>query len=238
MESSEGPNDPPLEAAETESTGTLDAAGKAARDQEASSEILTRLLDGFSSLRTKLVLPYVILTLLLAFGGIFIVTRLVTSSVRERFVNQLYEARRVSADSVVRQEQEHLSTLRLMTFTDVVPSAINRGDGQTLNDLLWPLALNEGTQAVVVLDDQGREILGLIREPDEETYVRTSGSSFAEYEFVARVLRGEADDEGDKFIGLVDTTFGTYLFTSGPVRDANGDLIGVLLVGSRLDRVT
>ena len=69
------------------------------------------------SLRAQLIVPYVLLTLATAMVGTFIVTRLVTSSVRERFVNQLYEAGRVAADGIVRRERGHLETLRLMAFT-------------------------------------------------------------------------------------------------------------------------
>lgn len=195
---------------------------------------VTQALNAFSSLRAKLVLPYVLLTLLLAFGGIFIVTRLVTSSVRERFVNQLYEAGRVAADGVVRREQQHLSALRLMSFTVGVPEAIERRDGDELSELLWPLALNEGVEAVVVLDENGREVVGLTRASEGQEYLRTAGSDFSHYDFVVNVLQRDSDEAGDKFVGLIETSFGRYLFTSGPVEDRQGELAGVLLVGAEL----
>src|SRR3970040_1544606 len=65
------------------------------------------------SLRAQLIVPYVLLTLSTAMVGTFIVTRLVTSSVHERFVNQLYEAGRVAADGIVRRERSHLEGLRI-----------------------------------------------------------------------------------------------------------------------------
>ena len=66
-----------------------------------------------TGLQGKLIVPYVLLTLVLAAVGIYIVTRLVTSTIRERFVNQIYEAARVASDSVVQQERAHLESLRL-----------------------------------------------------------------------------------------------------------------------------
>ena len=204
--------------------------------QSAASQWRARLGDGLSSLRAKLVLPYVILTLLLAFGGIFVITRLVTSSVRERFVNQLYEAGRVSADSVVRTEQDQLSLLRLMTFTVGVPSAIQRGDTQTLTNLLLPLALNGGTEAVVVLNDEGRQVFGIVRSTTEAPFISTPArADFSSYDFVQNVLAGSSDEAGDKFVGLVETAEGTYLFTSGPVQDQTGNVIGGLLVGTSVE---
>lgn len=195
---------------------------------------VARLLGRFSSLSTKLVLPYVLLTLALSFLGIFIVTRLVTSSVRERFVNQLYEAGRVSADAVVRREREHLSSLRLMTFTVGVPEAISEGDADLLSEILFPLALNEDVDSVVALDGRGREILGLIRVEERSSYERTTGSDFSDYGFVSRVLSGRADLAGDKFVGLVQTSFGGYLYTSAPVENDEEEVVGALLVGSEL----
>src|SRR5262245_17163222 len=71
-------------------------------------------------LRAQLIIPYVVLTFLTAMIGTYVVTRLVTSSVRERFVNQLHEAGRVAADGIVRRERAHLVNLRLLVFTQGV----------------------------------------------------------------------------------------------------------------------
>ena len=59
---------------------------------------LNRLIGVFASLRAKLIIPYVILTLLIAMVGVYVITRLVTSSLSERFTNQLLEASRVAGD--------------------------------------------------------------------------------------------------------------------------------------------
>jgi signal transduction histidine kinase len=196
---------------------------------------LARLIDGFSSIRAKLVLPYMLLTLLLAFGGIYIVTRLVTSSVRERFVNQLYEAGRVAADGIVRREEGHLSSLRLMTFTVGVPEGMVNRDQEGLSSLLTPLALNDDLEAVIVVGSDGQEILGLTRTSSDEPFQQTSGSDFSSYDFVSNVLAGTSDQQGDKFVGLIDTSVGTFLFTSAPVLDSSGETIGAILAGTHAE---
>ena len=53
-------------------------------------------------IRWKIILPYVFLSALLAVIATYLVTRLVTGSLTERFDNQLAEAGRVTADAVVR----------------------------------------------------------------------------------------------------------------------------------------
>lgn len=207
------------------------------RPQPEKAALLNRLQGGFSSLRARLILPYVLLTLILALIGLFVIMRLVTSSVRERFVNQLYEAGRVAADGVVRREQVHLSSLRLMTFTIGVPEAVVSRDGDLLTTLLWPLALNEDIDAVVVLDAQAREIVGLISDTETGTYQQTTGSDFSGYGFVDNSISERADLEGDKFVGLVETNLGDIMFTSAPIEDEDGNLLGVILAGTHVGRL-
>jgi signal transduction histidine kinase len=187
------------------------------------------------SLRAQLIVPYVLLTLATAMIGTFIVTRLVTSSVRERFVNQLYEAGRVAADGIVRRERGHLETLRLMAFTEGVAEALRAHDEAGLLLRLQPLAINNLPGAVVALDTEGREVVGLVLDRSSMQYDLTRGSSFADQPIVDRVLRGETDALGDKFVGLIPLRDGMYFFTSAPVRDASGGLAGVLLLGTNAD---
>ncbi len=100
-----------------------------------------RALRNLASLRTALIVPYIILTLLIAMVGTYVITRLVTSSIRERFVNQIYEASRVAANSVVRQEQKNLAALRLLVFTDGIAQALAQGSTMELQNRLLPLVL-------------------------------------------------------------------------------------------------
>jgi len=185
------------------------------------------------SLKVKLIVPYVILTLFTAMIGTYVVTRLVSSSARERFLNQLYEASRVAADGILRAERGHLADLRLMTYTSGVSEAILNGDEQALQDLLWPLALNNGMQAVSVLDLNGTSLLTMVQDPETGQTILYAGEDFSTVQIVNTVLQGEQDRLGDKFTDFIDTQAGTYLFTSAPVKDDTDQLAGVLLVGTR-----
>ncbi|MCJ7706241.1 MAG: HAMP domain-containing protein, partial [Anaerolineales bacterium] len=186
-------------------------------------------------LQAKLIIPYVLLTVLIALAGTFIVTRLVTSSVRERFVNQLFEASRVAGDGIVRRERTHLVDLRLLAFTEGVPEAMARQDADRLQELLWPLILNNGMEVATAVGLDGTEILSLARDPQTNEYVASRGLDFSSLDIVRRVLSGQVDDQGDKYVGFLETTYGAYLFTSAPVHDAAGNLVGVMLRGSRLE---
>ncbi len=195
----------------------------------------SRLAARAYSLRGQLIIPYALLTLMTAMLGTYVVTRLVTSSVRERFVNQLSEASRVAADGVVRRERSHLRTLRLMTFTAGVAAAMQTGDADGLETLLLPIALNEQADSVVAVDLKGREIIGLTLAQGSTQYAITQGSDFTGEAIVTSVLQGRQDAAGDKFVGVVDTSYGPFLYTSAPVRNESDQLVGVLLLGTHLD---
>jgi signal transduction histidine kinase len=200
-------------------------------------ERLRRLMQQLRTLRGQLIIPYVLLTLVTAMLGTYVVTRLVTSSARERFVNQMYEASRVASDGMVRRERSQLQVLRLVTFTSGMPEALLQGEVNPLLALMQPVAINEGAEAVIAVNRQGREIAGLILPPDETTYRLTTGSDFSGVPALMQVLTGTADARGDKYVGLMETSFGGYFFTAAPVYNAEGDLTGAVLVGSRLDQL-
>ena len=175
-----GPVSPPTNAPESGRTSS----------ETSSPGWFSRLIARAYTLRGQLIVPYALLTLVTAMLGTYVVTRLVTSSVRERFVNQLYEASRVAADGVVRRERSHLRALRLMTFTAGVPEAIQSGSAESLESLLLPIALNEQTESVVAIDLRGREVLGLTLDSSEAGYAITGGSDFSDQPIVVHVLEG------------------------------------------------
>lgn len=187
-------------------------------------------------LRGKLIIPYVLLTVLLAMIGIFVVTRLVTDSVRERFANQIYEASRVSADSIVRQEQKHLDILRNIALTKGIAEAFLNRDIEFLELQTQGIAAVHRVQIISVLDTEGQELITLGLDPATGSYIRSQGTDFSQETIVRNILTEYTDEQGDKFIDLLETRNGLALVTSAPVRSTqDGQLVGVLLVGTRLE---
>ncbi|HMK08867.1 MAG TPA: ATP-binding protein [Anaerolineales bacterium] len=192
-------------------------------------------LDRLSSLRAKLVIPYVLLSLATAMIGMFVITRLVASTLRERFANQMLEASRVAADSVVRRERAHLEQLRLMTYTQGVAQALATGDAAQLQQSLFPLVVNNAIQSLTVASAQGQEVLSLIEDPSTSQYLVSRGGDLSQVPLLAGPLEGQVDSQGDKFAGLASTIYGPYLFTAGPVKGSDGQVLGALMIGTRLD---
>jgi len=192
-------------------------------------------IPGWRSLRVQLIVPYVLLTLIIALVGTYVITRLVTSSVRERFINQLFDASRSVSDSFVRLEEEQLADLRLMAYTQGVSDAVERDDAEELQDILWPLMLNNDVQALAVVNRAGEGVITLTPSDGEGDYVVSYGEPYGVLPLVEQVLSGSVDQTGDKYVGVVATTEGDYLFTAGPIPDEDGNLIGALLVGTPVD---
>ena len=69
------------------------------------------------SIRFKVILPYLLLTLIVAVTGVYVVTSLVSNSLQERLTNQLLEAGRVISDDFARQEMTHIETARVVAYT-------------------------------------------------------------------------------------------------------------------------
>ncbi|MBN2146058.1 MAG: HAMP domain-containing protein [Anaerolineales bacterium] len=191
----------------------------------------------FYGLRGKLIVPYVLLTLLLAMVGIFVVTRLVADSLRERFANQLYEASRIVADGFVRQEQIHLDNLYNMALSQGVIDAFNTQDEEMLRNQLEGIAAIYHIQVVSAVDTTGLELFSLGLDPVTGEYIQSQGVDFSGIPFVSNVLAGYQDNLGDKFTGLLETKSSMVLVTSAPVYAQDSSLLGVLLVGTRLDSI-
>lgn len=191
--------------------------------------------DRLHGLNFKLIIPYVILTLITAMVGIFIVTRLVTSSFRERFANQMLEASRVAGDGIVRREKTHLETLRLMSFTQGVSEALLDNNEEILQGLLFPLVINENVHSLTAVNILGQEILSLVYDPTSGQYAISRGADLSNLDLVVKPLVGQADEIGDKYAGVVQTIYGPYLITSSPVPSEDSGRAGVLLIGSQLE---
>jgi signal transduction histidine kinase len=201
------------------------------------TEALIQRVPVISSLRAKLIVPYVVLTLLIALIGVFIVTRLVAGSLQERFGNQLLEAGRVTADGIVRREREHLENLRLLAFMQGVPEAFLDRDDVALRRLFESLAINNKIDVLGAIDQAGLGIVTLVYQETEEG-TETSfflGEDYTEFEPVKKVIEGIADEKGDKYAGLLSATIGDLIITTAPVYSGDDEFAGVLFIGSRLD---
>jgi signal transduction histidine kinase len=195
-----------------------------------------QFIKRFFRLQYKLIIPYVILSLITAMLGVFIITRLVSSSFKERFSNQLNEAGRVAADGIVRHERTHLEELRLLAFMDGVSDAFSNREWETLLQNFKALGVNNKIEAISAIDTHGREILTFTLDLETgDTASFRGGTDFSNFGPIEKILQGDSDELGDKYSAVIEASDGYYLFTGGPVRGEDDALVGALLVGTRLE---
>ena len=187
------------------------------------------------SIRTKLTIPYIILALLIAIVGGVIVTQVLLGSLEERFTNQMIETRKLASESMVREEDSMLVTLRLLSHIQVMPETILSEDKQKILDLIYPISFNAGEDAVLVLDSHGKVLATILKSVETGKYLFPQISDdLTKFPFVSKVLNQVVDANGDKFSGLSFADWGNYFFVSGPLNNQDGKLVGVILVGNSL----
>jgi adenylate cyclase len=192
-------------------------------------------------IRSKITLPYVGLAILLAMVAAYVVTNVVLDTIEERFKNSLIETGRLAAEWTVKEEDNLLELFRLVAYSDGVAEAIAVGDAEQLRAIVLPVAINSGIEAVEVLNLNAVSVLSL-RHPEDgavEEYTASRGeAAFQEWPFVQLVLARTVDEIGDKYAGVAQAPWGDFFYVSGPVKNAEGELVGVLLIGERLSSMT
>ncbi|NUM48599.1 MAG: hypothetical protein HUU38_28155 [Anaerolineales bacterium] len=131
------------------------------------------------SIRTKIILPYLLLAIVVVLGGLYIASRVLSDSIEERFVNQLVEAGKLTSKWMIQEENRLLDSLRRMTLGTGVAEQVAVGDPDALRELIYPVAVNDGVEAVEVLDVEGYSILSMrqiVGGELEEFFYRTSKS--------------------------------------------------------------
>ena len=207
-------------------------------DQRIPLSDINRIPDVRLSIRTKITVPYLILSIMLAVAAAYVITQLVTENVVERYNKQLFEAGKISSELLVGYETQLLETLRLLSNVEGVPRAILANDPGKLRSLSLGIIANDRQEAVEFLDVKGNHVLSIhhVRGGNPEDYEVTTGgqSFFSGLALVKEVLDQKSDARGDKFADLVTSESGDFLYVSGPVYDLQNELAGVILVGRSL----
>ncbi|MBN1889667.1 MAG: HAMP domain-containing protein [Thermoflexales bacterium] len=195
------------------------------------------LFSFFKSLniRDKIVLPFLVLTLVVAIAGVYVVTNLVAGSLDERLTNQLLEAGRVVADNLARREINHLEWARIVAFTRGLDEALASHDQDRLIELAQPAAASLGLECLVVVDAQSQEALHLLKQEDG-SYTSVAGSSDIALSWIVQSLLqvGDPDSSPKRALGLHPVNQHYYYFSAIPI-SLQDQVIGVVVIGSSID---
>ena len=187
------------------------------------------------NIRSKIVLPYLILTLTVAIIGTYVVTSLVAGSLDERLTNQLLEAGRVVSDSLARRELEHLESARAIGFTVGLAEALDAGDRDQVVALAQPAAIVREVESLIIVDANGQEMLHMLQR-DDGSFELMEGQFDTSGLWMVQALLEARDPNGLPKRGLVVYPVGEryYYLTAIPV-GLEDRAVGVVVVGTSLD---
>ncbi|HNP71310.1 MAG TPA: cache domain-containing protein [Kouleothrix sp.] len=204
-----------------------------------------------SHLQYKIILPFLLLTLVVALAGSAVAFLFITGNAQERLNNQLVQVARDINDKLVQQESDNLLFLREVVFAQANPQAnapavadaLVNHDSLGLERALDPYfrissqRTSHRIDRMIAFDNTGHSLIDWERPTDQasERTIHPSRPIDALW-FVPRILAGQQDARGDKYAGLLELGAGQarYLFTVAPVM-RGGQVVGGVVIATRLD---
>jgi signal transduction histidine kinase len=189
------------------------------------------------SIRFKVILPYLFLTVLVAITGAYVVTRLVTDSLTERLTNQLLEAGRVVSDNVANLELKHIDNARIIVYTRGVAQALRDEDLPVLDALVTPTAGGTNIENLLITNLQGREMLHLHRQADGTLLNVTKPGNESVLNIIQPLLESRNPDATPtRGIDKDSINSRWYYFTAIPFV-ADDEVIGAIVIGTSLETI-
>ena len=189
------------------------------------------------SIRFKVILPYLLLTVAVAVIGVYVVTRLVSNTIQERLTNQLLEAGRVVSDSFVRQEVRHVETARIIAYTTGLADALVSENHESALALAEPVFSGLGVENLILISAQGHELVHLILDENGKLQRVEQDTGAANSAIVTPFLKNKNPEEPPRrALGINLVNDGMYYYTSLPV-SLDGKFSGVVVVGTSIRNI-
>jgi signal transduction histidine kinase len=196
------------------------------------------LVSRFRNLRLfwKLLVPSLVVTLVLGLSGVFVLVRYLSSKAQSGLDQRLSRVS-LDAQAQVRDQVLYLlESVRLAANLEGIPEAVGAGDAATAGRRVAGVAsVRTALDLLVVTDREGRGLVEVRRQGDQLSSGR--GSGWSDEPFVADVLRGMVDAEGDKRAGFLRVEGSDVLAVAAPVR-ARGVVAGAVVAGVIVARMT
>ena len=188
---------------------------------------IVRLSPWRRSLRAKIIVPYLILTLVVAIASAYVITRVFAISSTRAYENRLFETTGAATDAIVRHERQQLASWRQYAFTTGIADAISNNDKAALQTLIEPMYVNGNLGQVAIVNPAGESLLLI-----DGSEMPTIPDNYLDWELVTTSL----SDVTIRTVGLQTVGDEVYLYTAGAIQSSeSGDPAGVLLVGTALD---
>jgi signal transduction histidine kinase len=204
-----------------------------------------------SRIQYKIILPFLLLTLLVALTGSAFALVFITGNAQERLNNQLAQVARDAGDTIVQLERANLAFLRELAFAPANPvtnapaiaTALAANDESGLAQALDPYLRVSNERGVkidrlLVFANDGHTLFDWERASDPTKQGEATlhpRRDLSQLWFVTAILEGTQDPQGDKFAGLLELDQQShYLFTVAPVQEGD-QIVGGIVAAIRLD---
>ncbi|MBL8062417.1 MAG: HAMP domain-containing protein [Anaerolineales bacterium] len=190
------------------------------------------------SIRLKVILPFLILTVVVAMIGIYVVTRLVANSLSDRLTNQLLEAGRVVSDSFIRQESSHVETARSIVFLEGLPQAVSGEDGEKAFELAAPVFVGlSGADSLILISPRGTELVHFYMDSEGKLQQVMQDTGASRSQIVAPFLSNRnVDEEPHRALGVNLANDEVYYYTGLPISN-DGEFAGVVVIGTSIKSI-
>jgi HAMP domain-containing protein len=185
-----------------------------------------------SSIRGKIVAPFMALVVFVGLIGTAVVMAQLASTTTTQFDGTLLRAGSLASDHLAQLEADRVSEIRAAANTIGVPEAVTAGKVGTLAMLLSPLVANTQPSrlTMTVLDRTGHSLLAIQTGAGAAAPSQRPAESFAGQPEIQAVLAGASDPLGDKYLFERSGADGPTLYWAGPVR-AGDALVGAVVIG-------
>lgn len=200
-------------------------------------ERANRLRRFYPNIHARLTAPFLVVVIIIAAVSVFTITQLVAGSIQQRFNNQLADSASAATNTIVDTERQQLEILRLIVFTDGMSGAVASHNTADLETWLGPIAINQGVHDIIIFDIAGKGIFRL-RQYEQGAGMRYESEEppdVSAWPGVQRVITGQADRLGDKFVDIQGEAPNQLFYISAPVISQDGFIVGGVSVGLRVD---
>ncbi len=188
------------------------------------------------SIRERIIVPYLVLTMTIAVIGIYFMLNMVTTSLDERLDRYLIDSGRTVANSMVDQEINMRQDAQLIGSLGGVPEALQRQNYLRLERLVLDAIGVTNVNTVLIVDAEGNLALHLLaREDGTLEAVKTNDFEPRNIESIQALLNsGDPEATPKRGIGQHPANERFYYFISLPI-GFNDELAGIVMVGTSME---
>lgn len=185
----------------------------------------------FISLRWRLTYPLVVILLLIAMPGAYVLTRNLSGGFVVAEDNALLQNSQAVANRAVKLYEHLRAEAQRAAYTVGIPEAIRAQQSTSLQPMLESLAATADVDSIIITDATGLEVTGLLRvsTADFTDYSVSTHTDLSVQPPVQQILTGQATASG-----ILRTFEGLLLVVAVPITFEE-QLTGVAIVGQRLD---